>query len=134
MGKFHKLLNKMRLSQIIVAMEDAQAIRNLERADILKQRGDTHRKEELERGGNIKKVIEQYTDILYYREMFGSKACCKTSNMVDIEIKKLKIKTGNLCTPKENIKMRVVGLGWVDLSTPRSKMVNIIQFCNLFPI
>ena len=49
--------------------------------------------------------------------MFGFKVCWKTPNMVDREMKKLKIKSAKLHTLKEKISMGVIGLGWVDLST-----------------
>jgi hypothetical protein len=53
--------------------------------------------------------------------MYFSPACWKTSAAVDRELNKLSGKTAKLQGLKENIRMRVLGLGWSDLATPWSK-------------
>lgn len=53
--------------------------------------------------------------------MYHSAACWKTAAVVDRELAKIKTKTAQLAALKENIQMRVVGLGWHDLKTAWSK-------------
>ena len=58
---------------------------------------------------------------VYYLEMFNSQACWRTSGQVDRELKRLNSKSAKLDGLKENIRMRVLGLGWKDLHTAWSK-------------
>ena len=67
------------------------------------------------------RASESYIDAIYYHEMFHSNACWKTSSMVDRELKKIRSKSAKLNALKENIRMRVLGLGWKDLATPWSR-------------
>ena len=53
--------------------------------------------------------------------MFYSVACWNNSDPVDREIKKLNSKSFKILTLKENISMRLRGLGWEDLSNHWSK-------------
>ena len=53
--------------------------------------------------------------------MFRSQACWRTSAAVDRELAKLKSKSAKLSAFKENIRIRVIGLGWKDLATAWSK-------------
>ena len=70
---------------------------------------------------SLEKASEAYIDGIYYHEMYHSHACWRTSSMVDRELNKLKSKNAKLNALKENIRMRVLGLGWKDLATPWSK-------------
>ena len=67
------------------------------------------------------KATESYIDTIYYREMYKSVVWWKTISEVKRELKKLKSKTAKLNALKENIRMRVIGLGWKDFATPWSK-------------
>ena len=67
------------------------------------------------------KASEAYIDSLYYFEMYSSLSCWKTKSEVNYELKRLKSNTSKLNALKENIRIRVFGLGWEDLSTPWSK-------------
>ena len=69
----------------------------------------------------MRKSNESYIDDLYYHDMYYQAACWKTSQSVDCELKKLKSKSAKLVALKDNIHMRVIGLGWEDLATPWSK-------------
>ena len=96
------------------------------RVQLQKQRAEKHRKEELLREHGVNKASEAFIDSLYYYEMYCSLACWKTVTMVDRELRMLKSKTAKLNVLKENIRMRVLGLGWKDLSIPWSKQGNIL--------
>ena len=68
----------------------------------------------------MKKASELYIDALYYHEMYGSASCWMTVSSVDRELRKLKSKSSKVTALKENICIRVLGLGWDDLATPWS--------------
>ena len=53
--------------------------------------------------------------------MYHSLACWKTAAIVDRELKNLTSKTAKVYALKENIRMRVLGLGWNDLAITWSK-------------
>ncbi len=84
------------------------------------------RKEELLRARSIATASELYIDALYYHEMFHSASCWKQTD-VRSELGNLKNKSTKLDALKENIKMRVIGLGWEDLRTPWSKTERILH-------
>ena len=69
----------------------------------------------------LDRASESYIDAIYYHEMFHFNACWKTSSMVDRELKKIRSKSAKLNALKENIRIRVLGLGWKDLATPWSR-------------
>ena len=53
--------------------------------------------------------------------MFTSEACWMTATIVNSELKKIKSRSAKLSALKEQIRIRVLGLGWDDLATPWSK-------------
>ena len=56
---------------------------------------------------------EDYIDALYYHKMYHSNACWKgNQRVVSRELKKLTSQTSKYLAIKENINMRVKGLGW----------------------
>ena len=57
-------------------------------------------------------MIERYIDALYYNEMFYYAECWKTDAAVDKGLKNMNIKSYNILLLKDNIRMRVIGLGW----------------------
>ena len=85
---------------------------------LLKQRQEKQRKEELMHEKCMKKASESFIDALYYHEMFGSAACWMTVSSVDRELRKLQSKSSKITALKDNIRIRVLGLGWIDLATP----------------
>jgi hypothetical protein len=93
----------------------------LERADISTQREVRRRKEEIASEVGRHNATEQLIDAIYYFEMWGSPACWRTVAKAETECAKLASKTAQLTALKEQIRIRVNGLGWADLSTPWSK-------------
>ena len=69
----------------------------------------------------MKKAQEGLTDALYYHDMFDSAACWMNARQIDTELRKLTSNTAKIDALKENIRIRVIGLGWSDLATPWSR-------------
>ena len=65
-------------------------------------------------------ATKSYIDKLHYREMHDSAACWKTCRQVDAELKKLKSESARREALKDQIRMRVLGLGWDDCHHPWS--------------
>ena len=118
---FHQLTDEMHTSLLITAMEDAPSVRVNDREALAKQRAAKRRKEELAREHALECASEKYIDAIYYNEMRRSAACWRTCAAVDRELRKLKSKSAQLHALKENIRMRVIGLGWDDLATTWSQ-------------
>ena len=79
------------------------------------------KKEELLRDKMVLAVSEKYIDALYYNEMLHYAARWNTAAVVDRELKNMNSKSYKLLSLKENIRMRVIGLSWEDLSMHWSK-------------
>ena len=77
-----------------------------------KQRTAKISKEELLCDKMVLAVSEKYIDALYYNEMFYSTACWNNAYAVDRDLENINIKSYKLLGLKENISMRVIGLGW----------------------
>lgn len=120
-GIFHSLSKEMSDSLLTMSLEDMKEVRKKDGEALAAQRKAKRRKEELAKAASMEKGQEAFIDALYYHEMYGSAACWKTAQAVDRELAKLKTKTAKLEALKENIKMRVVGLGFSDLATAWSK-------------
>ena len=89
-----------------------------------KQQTEKRRKEEIFRDKTVLYVSEKYIDALYYNEIFYSVECWNTTAAVYRDMKKLNSKSYKLLYLKENIRMRVIGLVWEDLSMHWSKNGN----------
>ena len=61
-------------------------------------------------------MSKKYIDALYYNEMFYSASCWNTTAAVDRELKEMNIRSSKLQSLMEHIRMRVICLGWEDLS------------------
>ena len=120
-GLFHMLSTEMKNSLLLVARDDCHKLQKLDALELQKQRDEKERKEEILKKQSLKNASEAYVDAIYYHEMFRSPACWRTSAAVDRELAKLKSKSAKLSALKENIRIRVIGLGWKDLATAWSK-------------
>ena len=84
------------------------------------------RAEKLEKRNRLRlrKLIaaqREYANALTFIEMYHSDACWKTGAVARREYSKLGSKTAKLDAVKEQIRIRVIGFGWKDLSHPWSK-------------
>ena len=118
LGLFHRVSHEMRESLLTMAARDLPAEADVDRADLTAQRAARQRKEQLAQETGRAKASEQYVDALYYYEKWGSPACWKTAAKAEAEFAKLPSKSAKLEAVKEQIRIRVLGLGWADLSTP----------------
>ncbi len=119
--KFVRISRKPLLSLLTMCMEDAPATQAQDREALSKQRQAKQQKEELMLEKGLTTAQELYIDALYYHEMFHSPACWKKATDVNRGLRKLTSKSAKLEAVKENIRMRVVGLGWDDCRTAWSK-------------
>ena len=112
LGIFHRLSDEMRISLLKLATEDAPVTRKNDIRSHATQRAENQQKEELLRENIIMmKASEAFVDALYYHEMYGSAKCWRTADMVNCELGKLTSNKSKIDALKENIRMRVLGLG-----------------------
>ena len=67
-----------------------------------------------------RKREKQTLDKLHHREMFESEACLKTCSKTDNELRQITSIIWRKAVMKEQIKVRVLGLGWDDWHHPWS--------------
>ena len=120
LGIFHKMDEEMKITLLTMARESVKDTRVYDRTALSKQRQEKQKKQELIQENCMKKASESFIDALYYHEMFGSASCWMNIPSVDCELRKLKSKSAKITALKENIRIRVLGLGWEDLATPWS--------------
>eukprot|EP00956_Cyclotella_meneghiniana_P023299 scaffold45195_cov78-Cyclotella_meneghiniana.AAC.1 len=121
-GLFHELDDAIREAIVLVALEDAPKTRVQHRAELESHARARRIKEEVIRQKNDKRMTEAYIDALYYHKMYNSAACWKgDSRVVSRELKKLTSDTAKYIAIKENIHMRVKGMGWEQFKHAWSK-------------
>eukprot|EP00965_Chrysotila_dentata_P179209 5918272-Pleurochrysis_carterae.AAC.1 len=64
----------------------------------------------------MERLQEGYIDALYYFEEWGAASCWRTATQADAELAKLKSKSTKLAALKEQVRIRVLGLGWSKIS------------------
>ena len=67
---------------------------------------------------NLEKASRKHSQQLIFLEMYHSRACWKTVEEVSRIFRKIVLTTQKLEAIKDQIKMRVIGLGWKDLHHP----------------
>ena len=113
-GHFLDLDLPMAQSLLQTALELSSEVRQLER-DALKKQQETKRlKKETLLKNRLEAATKDYVDKLHYRGIFDSAACWKTCKQVDAEPRKIKSVSGKKEALKDQIRMRVLGLGWED--------------------
>ena len=112
-GLFHQFPHELRQAIVRVAMKDAPVTKLRNNEDLALQAKARRAKEEMIKAKNMEKATEEYIEGMYYRKMYDSAACLKGSvRVVDRELKKLTSDTARYDALKENIMIRVKGLGW----------------------
>ena len=109
---FNKLSYEMRTSLLKVVRDYISITQKRDQLALKKQRKEKQRKEQLLSEHGMAKASEAFIDALYYHEMYNSLACWKTAAMVNQELSKLTSNTSKMRALKENIRMRVLGLGF----------------------
>jgi hypothetical protein len=112
-GMFHQFDREMRDCLLTVAIEDAPVTISTNRDDLDKQREAKRKKEEMIEKKSLDKAKEDLVEASYYWEMFHSEVCWKGKpSVVTKMLDRLKSETAKMEALKENIRMRVIGLGW----------------------
>ena len=103
------------------AMMKTKEVRKTDQEALTKQQ--EHRAEKIQalklRG--IENATQQLIDCFYYYDMYHSLRCWRTPEVVDEMLNKLKSNTAKLNEIKEQIRMRELGLGWVEARHAWSK-------------
>jgi len=122
------------MSLLQVSTEEAPSDRKAAAEALKKQREAKRKKEELLLKHKLEKSTESCIDALCHHDMCNSLACWSTEeDMVDEGVKKIKSKAAQLNAAKENVRMRVLGLGFSDLAHPWSKdgvVHSVDELCN----
>ena len=113
-GTFINLDFAMSQSLLQTAIELSTEVCIQERSAIKRQREKKREKEDMLRSKRLLNATKTYIDKLYYRDKYDSPACWKTPRIIDTELKKLKSDTARREELKEQIRIRWLGLGWID--------------------
>ncbi len=112
-GMFHQFDPNMRECLLTVAIEDAPVTIATKRDDLDRQREAKRKKEEMIEKKSLDKAKEELVEASYYWEMYNSDVCWKgQQRIVGKMLGRLKSESAKLEAMKENIRMRVIGLGW----------------------
>jgi hypothetical protein len=112
-GMFHQFDPKMRECLLTMAIEDSPVTVATNRDDLDRQREAKRKKEEMIEKKSLDKAKEELVEASYYWEMYNSDVCWKgQQSIVKKMLGRLKSDSAKLEALKENIRMRVVGLGW----------------------
>jgi len=120
------LAERLRVSLLVTAMEEAPSVVEANNAEILKQQEAKHHHMELARAAALEKATDAQIDILCYYKMYSQPVCLRMAKAFDTAMKKISAKGKKLDTIKENISIRVIGFKWEDLHHPWSK--NGVQY------
>lgn len=104
----------MAQSLLETALELSSEVRQSERDALDKQQETKRLKKEVLLNNRLEAATKDYVDKLHYRSMFDSAACWKNCKQVDVELKKIKTVSGKKEALKDQIRIRVLGLGWED--------------------
>ena len=108
-------------SMIEFALKKTKQVRLEERKALTKQQEQRAAKLEKMKAAGYEKATQLLIDCLYYYDMYWSPRRLKTAAEVDELLGKLTSNTAKLDEMKEQIRIRVLGLGWEDLHHPWSK-------------
>ncbi len=111
-GLFHEYSEGFRQCLVAVACEDAPETTKMNTKALERFREVKREKEELIKQQSLEKASEAMIDAVYYYQKYNSPACWKGDpSVVDTNLKRLRYKSHQEEALKENVKMRVDGLG-----------------------
>ena len=120
-GVFFTLPEELRLTAVMVAMEDAPYTRDSNNVTLALQRKRKREKEQHVAEKGLEKASDQFIKALVLRQMWDSDAACKTVDDVTNRLQLLKYKKDKMAMLTDNIEIRVVGFGWQEFRTEWSK-------------
>ena len=113
-GAFIGLGKEMLETAIQFALNKVKEVKKGQR-ESLKRQGDVKAaKLALLKEKGLKAATKEYIDKLYYYDMYNSLRCWRTADEVDAGLAQLSSDRKRLDEIKEQIRMRVLGLGWDD--------------------
>jgi len=120
-GSVIQLDPRLLQSMIELALKKTKQVREKEQQALTKQQEVRAAKLERMKAAGYEKATQLLIDCLYYHDMYFSPRRLKDAAAVDELLGKLTSKTAKLDEMKEQIRIRVLGLGWDDLHHPWSK-------------
>mgnify|MGYP006196441921 FL=1 len=107
----------MRECLLTVAIEDAPQTVSVNREELDNQREAKRKKEEMIKKKSLEKAEEALIEASYYWDMYFSDVCWKgKQSIVKTMLARLRSESTKVEALKENIRMRVLGLGWKQFS------------------
>lgn len=103
------------------ALSKTKQVRKKEQVALRNQQEKRAQRLELMKKAGYEKATQLLIDCLYYHDMYYSERRLRSAAAVDEMLGQLKSKTAKLDEIKEQIRIRVLGLGWEDLHHPWSK-------------
>ena len=107
--------------RIEFALSKTKQVRKKEQVALRNQQEKRAQRLELMKKAGYEKATQLLIDCLYYHDMYYSERRLRSAAAVDEMLGQLKSKTAKLDEIKEQIRIRVLGLGWEDLHHPWSK-------------
>ena len=112
-GMFHQFERRIRECLLTVAIEDAPQTVSVNREELDNQREAKRKKEEMIEKKSLGKAEEALVEASYYWDMYFSDVCWKgKQSIVKTMLARLRSESAKVEALKENIRMRVLGLGW----------------------
>ena len=116
-GMFHQFERRMRECLLTVAIEDAPQTVSVNREELDNQREAKRKKEEMIKKKSLEKAEEALIEASYYWDMCFSDVCWNgKQSIVKTMLARLRSESAKVEALKENIRMRVLGLGWKQFS------------------
>ena len=120
-GLFHGMPEELKVTLIMVAMEDAPETRQNNSEALDEQRKMRKLKENFSKLKDLESAEDDFIEDLIYYRMWNSDACWKTIGAVTEGLKKLITKKDKIAALKDNIQIRYKGFGWEECRTQWSK-------------
>jgi len=116
-GMFHQFEQRMRECLLTIAIENAPQTVSVNREELDNQREAKRKKEEMIEKKSLEKAEEALIEASYYWDMYFSDVCWKgKQSIVKTMLAQLRSESAKVEALKENIRMRVLGLGWKQFS------------------
>ena len=113
-GLIHTLpMEELKMTLVLTAMEDAPAARAANMAEVEAHRERRREKEEIAKHTDWQGVDDQHIEALIYHKMGESEVCWRTATEVNQGFRRLTTKKDKYSVLKDNIRIRVIGYGWV---------------------
>ena len=110
---FHQFERRLRECLLTVGIEDAPQTAYIHREELDKQREAKRKKKEMIEKKSLGKAEEALVEALYYWDMYVLDVCWKgKQSIVKTMLERLQSESAKVEALKENIQMRVIGLGW----------------------